>query len=444
MFPKISANKSQGTVSYGAKNLFPEDITQANSRSPVNNAIIRSVVTYICGKGVRDTAEGQSNFVGRPNPREQWDSVIKPIARDFKQFGGFYGQVILNKSSTTVSVFHQDFSTVRVGKIDETGNPLTFKIAYDWKKTGGKNKPLELELWPGTEEAEAGKAYMFYYWEYEPGLPLYCVPDWFAAIEYVKADGQLGEFYNNSIASGFTPSVVIEMPENPDESKREQFQRDMEDAFTGSGASSIIVLWGNGSAGEVRPKITPFNATGNADIYNNIEGIIFQKIISAHRLSSPTLAGVSGSGNLSGNAAEIIDAYVLFNYTVVNQMRRTILDTLNVFQQINNVAPLTIEELDVLPKIISTENPEQISTVDGGDAANSLAAQIGVGGTQALTAIVENPNLPQSQKRELIATLFGLDDATLDKLFAPKAATLQKRKPGNRLAQLFNKLLAKL
>lgn len=360
MFPKINVNKSAGWVNFGIKNLFPQDITQANSRSPVNNAIIRSIVTYICGKGVRDTAKSAKNYVGRPNPWDQWDDVIKPIARDFEQFGGFYGKVVVNRGSTTVSTFHQDFSTVRVGKIDDFGRPLSFRVAYDWTKTSGKNKPIEIDLWPGMEKAKKGKTYMFYYWEYEPGLQLYCIPDWFAAIEYVKADGQLGEFYNNSIANNFTPSVVVEMPENPDEGKKAQFQSDMENVFSGGpGASKVLILWGNGSAGEVRPKITPFNASANADIYNNIEGIIFQKIVSAHRLSSPTLAGVSGSGNLSGNAAEIIDAYVLFNYTVINQKRRTILDVLNQFQRINKLKDLVIDELDVIPKIAqASADPE--------------------------------------------------------------------------------------
>lgn len=350
-FPKVMLNKSQGYIGFGPKNMFPQDIIKYNSRSPVNSAIIRSIVTYICGKGVRDTAADGDRYVGRPNSGEIWDDMIEPIARDYEQFGGFYGQVIVNRGSTTVSIFHQDFSTVRVGTIDETGNPLTFRIAYDWKKITGVNKPLELDVWPGSiSKAKKGKAYMFYHWDYEPGLPLYCVPDWFAAMEYVKADGTLGEFYNNSIENGFTPSVVIEMPSNPEEEVRDAFQAKMENAFAGAkGASSIVILWGEG--GGVKPNIVPFNASANADIYNNIEGIIFQKIISAHRLSSPTLAGVSGSGNLSGNAAEIIDSFTLLNYTVINQKRRKILDKLNVFQRINKLADLTIEELDVLGKI---------------------------------------------------------------------------------------------
>ncbi|MFK2122504.1 hypothetical protein ACIXHP_15325 [Bacteroides fragilis] len=120
------------------------------------------------------------------------------------------------------------------------------------------------------------------------------------------------------------------------------------------------MLWGENDS--VKPVITPFNASANADIYNNVEGIVFQKIVSAHRLSSPTLAGVSGSGNLTGNAAEIIDAYILYNFTVVEKLRRKILDSLNIFTKINKTAPLVIDELDVIKKIQESENPATPTT----------------------------------------------------------------------------------
>lgn len=355
-FPANKVNKSGGFVTFGDKNDFPQEIIKHNNKSPVNKSIILSTVTYICGKGVKNSKATASTYVGAPNNREDWDEVIKKLAVDFKTFRGFYWQVIKNNDDVTVTLFHQDFSTVRVGEIDDYGEPLTFKIHNDWKKASGSNKPVELEKWPGMDSAVKGRAYMFHHWEYEPGLPLYCIPDWYQGIEYVKADGELGVFYNNSINNGFTPSVVISMPSNPDDAKKDEFQLEMEEAFSGSkGASSIVVLWGE--TDEVKPLITPFSASANADIYNNVESIIFQKIISAHRLSSPTLAGVSGSGNLSGNAAEIIDAYVLYNYTVVEGMRATILGKLNIFQNINKRAPLEIAELDVLPKIRETEEP---------------------------------------------------------------------------------------
>ncbi|SHJ66047.1 Phage portal protein [Bacteroides stercorirosoris] len=369
-YPKLSLNRA-GWVAFGTKNLFPQDIINYNSKSPVNASIIESTVTYICGKGVRDSQPNAKKYVGVPNANESWDDLIEKVAKDYKTFGGFYWQVIVNKGSTTVSLFHQDFSQVRIGEITETGKPVTFRISKDWTKTSGKNKPLELPVWPGSvSKAKKGVAYLFYHWDYTPGLNFYCVPGYYPAIEYIKADGTLGQFYNNSIDNGFTPSVVINMPSNPSEEKKAAFQKQMEDAFAGAkGASSIVILWGESDA--VKPGITPFNASANADIYNNVEGIVFQKIISAHRLSSPTLAGVSGSGNLSGNAAEIIDAYVLYNYTVIEKLRRKILDKLNVFTKINGTGELFIEDLDVLPKIRETETTTEDVVVEEGAATLS-------------------------------------------------------------------------
>lgn len=362
-FPKVSVNKSGGYVSFGPKNQFPQDIININSKSPVNAAIIDSVVTYICGKGVRDSNPTVDKYVGVPYVGGTWDNVIEKTARDYKTFGGFYAQIIVNKGSTTVSVFHQDYSTVRVGEIDEKGNPVSFKISNDWTKIGGKNKPVELPVWPGMLNAQKGVAYMAYYWNYTPGLLLYSMPDYYAAIEYIKADGTLGQFYNNSIDNGFIPSAVLTFSSNPDDKEKEEFQQAVEKAFCGArGAGKILTVWGEN--GNVKSTVAPFNASSNADLYNNVEGIIFQKIISANRLSSPTLAGVSGSGNLSGNAAEIIDSFVLFSYTVTEKMRRVILDFYNQFTKINGTAPLVIDDLDVLPKIRETESPDGQVTED--------------------------------------------------------------------------------
>lgn len=349
-YPKVQTDRG-GWIKFGADNLFPQEIIALNGKSPVNSSIVDSTVTYVCGKGVRDSSSHADSYVGVPNSGETWDELIEKIARDYKLFGGFYLQVIVNRGGTTVSLFHQDYSSVRIGRITDTGRPLTFRISNDWTKTFGKYKPLELPVWPGSiQEAKKGENYVYHHWDYSPGLHYYSLPKYWPAADYIRADGLLGPFYKNSIRNGFTPSVVISMPSNPDEEAKADFQRKMEGAFSGpQGASNIIVLWGENDT--VKPQITPFNASANADIYNNVEGIIFQKIVSAHRLSSPTLAGVSGGGNLSGNAAEIIDAYVLYNYTVIAQLRRNILDHLNRFTKINRTSPLVIDDLDVVDKM---------------------------------------------------------------------------------------------
>jgi hypothetical protein len=345
----------RGWINYGRNNLFPQEIIALNGNSAVNNAILQGKVMFICGKGIRDTSEGAKNYVGQPNRSETWDELIEKIAVDYTTFGGFAFQVILNNDGVSLSLFHQDFSTVRMAVPDEEGAVNSYFIAYDWSRTTGKDKPVEIAAWRGINEAQTGKAYLFYYSDYHPGLRFYPVPSFYPAIHYVKADGALGEFYNNSIDNGFTPSVVISVPGNPGEEEKAKFQQQVEETFSGAkNACNILVIWGENEA--VKPTITPFNSSTNTDLYNNIEGIIFQKIISAHRLNSPTLAGVSGSGNLSGNAAEIVNAFILYNYSVIEQLRRKILDTLNKFTGINGLGALAIEELEVVERIRAIEN----------------------------------------------------------------------------------------
>lgn len=353
-FPKMAVNKTGGFVGFGQRNDYPQYIVNLNSKSPVNTAIIESTVTYICGKGVRDSETNANKFVGVPNVTETWDDLIEKVARDYKTFGGFYLQVIKNKDSETVSVYHQDFTTVRIESVDEVGDPLTWRISNEWPKANKKKMVKEIATWSGIDDMKAGVQYMFYHWDYMAGLFHYSLPDYYAAEAYIKADGSLAEFYNNSIDNGFIPSVVISMPSNPSQDKKAEFQRQMEGAFSGAkGAASIVILWGESN--EVKPEITPYSAAANANIYNDVEKIVFQKIMTANRLTSPTLAGVSGSGNLSGNAQEIVDAYILYNYTVIEKKRRKLLDKLNIFTKINKTAKLEIDELDVLPKIRETE-----------------------------------------------------------------------------------------
>ena len=307
--PEVSKSH-RGWINYGRNNLFPQEIVALNGNSAVNSAILQGKVTFICGKGIRDTSEDAGSYVGQPNRNETWDELIEKIAIDYTIFGGFAFQVILNNDGVTVSLFHQDFSAVRMAAPDDNGNVGSYFIACDWNRTTGKERPIEIDAWRGIGEAQTGKPYLFYYADYQPGVRFYPVPSFFPAIHYVKADGALGEFYNNSIENGFTPSVVISVPGNPGEEEKAKFQRQVEDTFSGAkNACNILVIWGENDA--VKPSITPFNSSTNADLYNNIEGIVFQKIVSAHRLNSPTLAGVSGSGNLSGNAAEIVSAFFL-------------------------------------------------------------------------------------------------------------------------------------
>lgn len=356
-YPTFTRN-TKGWINYGTDNNLPQRIIDLNNESAVNKSIIENKVTYICGSGIDDTL-----YSGQPNTNEDWDTLIEKIAKDYTTFGGFCFQVVLNKNGSNVSLFHTDFSKIRVGETNEYGTPLNFFLSNDWRKTSGQYAPAQIKAY-ASEELQQGVPYLYYYKDYEPSLDYYPVPHYFSALNYIEADGLLGKFYRNSINNGFAPSVIITIPSNPGEEAKQQFNKDMTASFAGTnGANSIVVLYGESQ--DIKPEVTPFSASENADLYNNVNDVIFQKIISAHRLSSPTLAGISGSGNLSGNASEIINSFILYNYTVIHKLRRKILDTLNIFVINNGYNKLTVKELKVITQIkeyegkISSDEPSK-------------------------------------------------------------------------------------
>lgn len=357
-YPTFKRN-IKGWINYDTDNLLPQRIIDLNNESAINKAVIENKVTYVCGAGVDPT-----RYYGKPNPNESWDILIEKIARDYITFGGFSFQVILNEDGINKSIYHTDFCKIRVGQTNEYGKYLSFFLSNDWKKTTGKDAPVEIKAYE-SEEITKGEPYLFYYKDYQPGLDYYPVPEYFSALNYIEADGLLGKFYRNSINNGFVPSTIITMPSNPSDVQKENFQRDIESSYAGTnGANSIVILWGESQ--EVKPVVTSYTASNNADLYNNVDEIIFQKIISAHRLTSPTLAGLSGSGNLSGNANEIINSYVLYNSTVINKIRRKILDTLNPFLISNGYDNLIINSLDIIGEIqkVSVKSEETKETTN--------------------------------------------------------------------------------
>ncbi|NDW19095.1 phage portal protein [Dysgonomonas sp. 216] len=342
-YPTFSKS-AKGWINYGRDNNLPQQIIELNNLSAVNKSIIDSKVTYICGSGTN-----KDNYYGRPNPNEDWDIFIEKISRDYATFGGFCFQVITNEDGKNLSLYHTDFSKIRVGEVNEYGIAQNYYLSNDWKKTTGQYAPILIDAY-GCPNQVQGKPCLFYYKDYEPSLDYYPVPQYYSALNYIEADGLLGKFYRNSINNGFAPSVIVTIPSNPSDEAKAQFNRDMTNTFAGTnGANSIVVLYGESQ--EIKPTVTPFVASGNADLYNNVNDVVFQKIISAHRLSSPTLAGLSGSGNLSGNASEIINAFILYNYTVIHNMRRKITETLNPFVINNGYPKLVINELEVINEI---------------------------------------------------------------------------------------------
>jgi len=85
---------------------------------------------------------------------------------------------------------------------------------------------------------------------------------------------------------------------------------------------------------ENAPKIEPIPNNGNDGYYETVNEMSMQKILTAHRITSPLLLGIQQPGSL-GNRNEMIDAMLLFQYNVIAPLQQDILRCFETLLQVN-------------------------------------------------------------------------------------------------------------
>jgi len=85
---------------------------------------------------------------------------------------------------------------------------------------------------------------------------------------------------------------------------------------------------------ELKPDITPIPQNGADGYYTTINDMVTQKILTAHRITSPMMLGIKTEGQLGGRE-EVIDAFLLWFNTVIEPMQQDILAELETLLSIN-------------------------------------------------------------------------------------------------------------
>jgi len=127
---------------------------------------------------------------------------------------------------------------------------------------------------------------------------------------------------------------------------------------------------------ENAPVITPIQSNGTDEYYTTINDLVTQKILTAHRITSPMMLGIKTEGQLGGRD-ETVDAYLLFTNTVVKPFQQAILDCFDEIMKINfgNDYILGVEQLKLY-----SDGKEEVDVVVGQEAEvgedNLLEAEI--------------------------------------------------------------------
>lgn len=366
-------------IKYGDDNAFPFHLIDLQNNSSIHNTCINAIVDGIIGEGLTSNVE---RSLERANPYESWNDIFKKVARDYKLFGGYALEVVWSNDGTKIAeVYHIDFSYLRSKKMNHRKMVEGYYLSDEWvmryrdgRISGQQMTNLEdvpyLPVY-NQEKAIEEPNQVIYFKPYTPGQQYYPLPDYIGAIKVIELDAEVDTFHNNNIKNGLAPSLSITTFTNANEEERRVIEQMLRTQYGGAeNAGSLMYI--DVDSPENAPVITPIPQNGADDYYYNLNEMVVQKILTAHRITSPMILGIKTSGQLGGRE-EVLDAYLLLLNTVIRPYQQSILST---FETIFDVNYGGLVDLGVQQLKLYSDGEEEVDVVTSADAEAGVDTEL--------------------------------------------------------------------
>ena len=363
----ILEKKTDQYVKFGQYNSFPNDLIDLYNNSSIHNTCVNAIVDGIVGEGL--TADPEYVLKRANTTDESWNDVFKKVAQDYKLYGGFAMEVIWNKSRTRVAeVYHIDFSWLRAKEKDYRGRIPGYYISDEWNEnyrygTAPVDDMPYLPVFnPNTNVAEPKQIYVFN--PYRPGQKYYPLPDYVGALRVIDLDTEVDNFHINNIMNGLAPSLMVTTFTNANEEEREAIERMLQLQYSGTNNAGNL-MYIDVDSPENAPKVEPIPQNGADGYYTTINDMVTQKILTAHRITSPMILGIKTPGQLGGRE-EMADAYLLLVNTVIRPYQQDILQVIE--DLLNFMYPAEEISVGVQQLKLFSDGEEEVDVVTSIDA----------------------------------------------------------------------------
>lgn len=333
-----SYSENKEFVKFGQDNAFPDHLIDLVNNSSIHNTCVNAVVEGIIGDGLTSNVESALDLANTEG--ESWNDIYKKVARDYKLFGGFALEVVWSNDGTTIAeVYHIDFSYLRAGEMNHRKTVEGYYLSDEWiarDRDGRIRGYTKINLDDAAylpvynpSKANEEKNQIIYHKPYSPGQKYYPLPDYVGALKVIDLDKEVDSFHNNNIKNGLAPSLSITTFTGANDEERRAIESMLRSQYGGpDNAGSMMYIDVDDPANA--PVITPIPQNGADDYYYNLNEMVVQKILTAHRITSPMILGIKTEGQLGGRT-EVLDAYLLLLNTVIKPYQQ---DILGVFEMI--------------------------------------------------------------------------------------------------------------
>ena len=300
--PPLMEDKSRDWVMNGRLNQYYNYIIDRNNGSPTNASINESYTTLIYGKGLRTSsgalgAEGWGRLQTILRPRE-----LRKMVRDFQVFGEFSFEIIESKGGELHSLTHVPKEMLIPAIANEKNEIEKYWFSRNWQKyTDIDYTPISFPAF-GAQKGNS----MFVARPYTVGNEYFGSPDYSSGLVYAEIEEELSNMYISSIKNGLSAGYIINIPNgtNYTPEEKEEFERQVKKKLTSSSNASNFIISFNDQ--EVAIDVTPFPV--NSSVHKQWDTLTEQaktQLMTAHRVISPSLVGLSSASGFSSVADEM-------------------------------------------------------------------------------------------------------------------------------------------
>jgi len=322
--PNITEVQGKDWVAYGDDNNYFQYLIDRYNGSPTNNALINGVVDFIYGKGLdaTDSARKPSEYAAMRGLFTK--DCVKQLVADYKMMGQCAIQVIYSQDhNMIVEIAHIPIETLRAEKCDEDGEIKGYYYAKDWSAVASrKETPVRIPAFGTSKEGLE----VLYIKPYRAGFYYYSPVDYQGGLPYADLEEEIANFHINNIQNGLNPSMLINFNNGvPSEEERRAIEMQIANKFSGTSNAGKFILAFNDNA-ESKATLETVQLSDAHNQYQFLSNEAMQKLMVAHRITSPMLMGIKDSSGLGNNAEELKTASILFENIVIKPMQETLLD----------------------------------------------------------------------------------------------------------------------
>ena len=332
--PEITEDKNREWVNYGADNDYYTYLIKLYTESTTNNAIINGVTNMIYGKGLDalDSSRKTNEYAAMRSIFS--DGCLRKIALDLKLLGEGSFQV-LYKDGKVIKSEHFPRQTLRAERCNKDGEIEAYYYFHDWANLKRSDEPKRIASFGfgnGKEpEIKIIKRYV-------TGYDYYCPVDYQGGLAYAELESEVSDYLINDVQNGFSGTKVVNFNNGvPDQEKQIQVKNDVMRKLTGSRGEKVVIAFNNNAESKTTVDDIPLNDAPQH--YEYLSNECSNKLIVAHRVTSPLLLGIRTENNgLGSNADEIKTAALLFDNITIKPYQDLICECIDDILAVNGIS----------------------------------------------------------------------------------------------------------